>query len=153
MAVYFLDTSAIVKRYVTETGSGWVMSLCDPAAGHTILIAQATQAEAVAALCRKAYHGAISVADRDRTITIFRRDVRRSYQLERITNAIYIRAGELCRPHNLRAYDAIQLACALTARDRLAALGLSPIFVCADSLLLGFATAEGLGVENPNTYP
>ncbi len=31
MAIYFLDTSAIVKRYIAERGQGWVLSLCDPA--------------------------------------------------------------------------------------------------------------------------
>jgi predicted nucleic acid-binding protein len=132
--MYFLDTSALIKRYVAEIGSGWVMSLCDPVSGNTILISQATQAEAVAALCRKARLGAISV-------------------LERVTSASYIRAGNLCRAHNLRAYDAVQLSCALTARDKLAALGLSPIFVCADAVLLSVAVAEGLGVEDPSSHP
>jgi uncharacterized protein len=154
MAVFFLDTSAIVKRYVAEVGSGWVMALCDPRAGHTILISQATQAEAAAALCRKAFYGAISAVDRDRTIAIFRRDVRRTYRLERVTNAICVRAGDLCRSHNLRAYDAVQLACALTAREKFATIGLpAPVFVTADTELLGFATAEGLGVDDPNSHP
>lgn len=30
MSVYFLDSSALVKRYVAEIGSGWVVSLCNP---------------------------------------------------------------------------------------------------------------------------
>jgi hypothetical protein len=29
MAIYFLDTSAIVKRYITEPGQARVLSLCD----------------------------------------------------------------------------------------------------------------------------
>lgn len=31
MADYFFDSSALVKRYVRESGSGWVTSLFDPA--------------------------------------------------------------------------------------------------------------------------
>ena len=30
MTTYFLDTSAIVKRYVLEQGQAWILSLCDP---------------------------------------------------------------------------------------------------------------------------
>jgi hypothetical protein len=77
----------------------------------------------------------------------------RSYVLERVTSATYIRAGNLCQAHNLRAYDAVQLSCALTAREKLAALGLSPIFVCADAVLLGIAAMEGLSVEDPGSHP
>lgn len=153
MAVYFLDTSALVKRYVAETGSVWVTALCTPLAGHTIIISQAALVEAVAMLCRKARDGTISPHDRDRLIAVFRRDVRRSYGLERVTTAIYTRAGDLCRMHRLRAYDAIQLACALTLRDRSVALGVSPFFVSADTALLSFAAAEGLATDNPESHP
>jgi len=30
MALYFLDTSAIVKRYFPEKGHVWIANLCDP---------------------------------------------------------------------------------------------------------------------------
>lgn len=153
MAVYFLDSSAVVKRYVAETGSAWMGALCDPAAGHTVVISQAALVEVVAALCRKARDGTISPQDRNLSIAIFRRDARRSYGAERATNAVYTRAGDLCRTHRLRAYDAIQLACALTLRDRIAPLGVAPIFVSADAGLLGFAAAEGLATENPDNFP
>ena len=33
MAVYFFDSSALVKRYAQETGSAWVEILTDPQAG------------------------------------------------------------------------------------------------------------------------
>jgi uncharacterized protein len=99
MAAYFFDTSALVKRYVAEAGTAWVTALCDPAAGHTIVISQAALVEAVATLCRKARDGTISVQERDRSITVFRRDVRRTYSVERVTTAVYSRAGDLCRTH------------------------------------------------------
>ncbi|MEG4984838.1 hypothetical protein QUB08_03510 [Microcoleus sp. BR0-C5] len=31
MTIYFVDSSALVKRYINEIGSAWVLSLCDPA--------------------------------------------------------------------------------------------------------------------------
>ena len=50
MAVYFLDTSAIVKRYVLETGTAWVQALTAPAAGNVHCLARITRPEAVAAI-------------------------------------------------------------------------------------------------------
>ncbi len=34
MAAFFLDTSALAKRYVIETGSGYVINLTDPKVGN-----------------------------------------------------------------------------------------------------------------------
>jgi hypothetical protein len=42
MAVYFFDSSALVKRYIAETGSGWVSGLTDPTAGNINFIAGIT---------------------------------------------------------------------------------------------------------------
>jgi predicted nucleic acid-binding protein len=36
MAVYFLDSSAIVKRYVNEMGTTWLLSVLDPTEGDSI---------------------------------------------------------------------------------------------------------------------
>ena len=67
---------------------------------------------------------------------------------------IYTAAGNLCRTHRLRAYDAVQLACALALREQTRANKLpDPIFVCADNNLLSIASAEGLDIDNPNNYP
>ena len=42
MGTYFLDTSAIVKRYIpAEQGYAWVAALCHPAQGHKLFISQA----------------------------------------------------------------------------------------------------------------
>jgi predicted nucleic acid-binding protein len=35
MTHYFLDTSALVKRYIAEEGTAWVQTLHKPEAGHT----------------------------------------------------------------------------------------------------------------------
>ena len=44
---YFLDSSALVKRYVPEVGTVWVRALAAPTAGHILMIAQVTPAEIV----------------------------------------------------------------------------------------------------------
>jgi len=154
MATYFLDTSAIIKRYIFEQGQAWILSLCNPAQGHDLYISQAALVEVVAAICRRAREKSISITERDWLITAFRQDSEQSYNIWPVTTDLYTSAGDLCRSHRLRAYDAVQLACTLALRQyTLANQAPDPIFVCADAGLLDIADVEGLRVENPNTYP
>jgi predicted nucleic acid-binding protein len=154
MAFYFLDTSAIVKRYVLEPGHVWIATLSDPTTGNDLVIAETAIVEVVATLCRKAREAAITEAERDRLIGEFQNDAASGYVIRNVTRDIYLRAGALCRVYTLRAYDAVQLACALAIHDDALVSGSpSPTFVCADNQLLGFASAEGLSTKNPNDYP
>jgi len=154
VGTFFLDTSAIVKRYCLERGRSWVRSLCNPLQDHDLFISQAALVEVVTAFCRKAYLREISIIQRDEFIDAFRTDCESSYTVESVTDAIYIAAGNLCRMHNLRAYDAVQLSCALNIHKKsLAEQEPSPIFVCADKRLVEFACAEGIAADNPENHP
>jgi predicted nucleic acid-binding protein len=94
------------------------------------------------------------MAERDTLIDIFRQDSQLAYDVWPVTTAIYISAGNLCRSHKLRAYDAVQLACALSVRDdALTSHVTAPLFVCADIGLISVAMDEGFSVENPSNYP
>ncbi len=158
MAMYFLDSSAIVKRYFQEPGHEWIETLHDPNQGHVLYIAQAALVEVVASICRKAREQDMPLEERNTTIDDFRRDVRSSYSVWVVDNALYTAAGDLCRTHRLRAYDAIQLACTLAVRED--AFASQPpeaepadvIFVSADRGLLMLALAEGFNIEDPNNY-
>ncbi len=156
MPTYFLDTSALVKRQVPETGHVWVRSLCNPRSGNVIVISEATLVEVVATLCRMARENPprLSVTDRDRFIARFYQQALQRYVVVDLNRQILVRAASLCQTHPLRAYDAVQLACALTRRDDdLAAGEPAPIFVSADVNLLAVASTEGLTAENPNDHP
>lgn len=158
MGQYFLDTSALVKRYINdEPGHAWVSALCDPGAGNILLIAEATLVEVVATFCRmgRSAPPRLAVAQRDALIALFRQhDTQQGYYVVPVDRALYTRAGDLCAAHPLRAYDAVQLACALTARDDALRAGVAgPTFVCADTALLSMAAAEGMVTENPNSHP
>ena len=153
MGIYFLDSSAIAKRYVPEQGRSWILTLCDPAQGHELYLSQATLVEVVAAMCRRAREQSITITDRDRLINIFRHDCQNSYNILLITDSICTFAGDLCRSYNLRAYDAVQLACALRLHEEaLATQSTVPIFVSADIKLINFAAAEGMGADDPNNH-
>lgn len=155
MARYFLDTSALIKRYVNdEPGHAWVSALFAPGATHVFIIAEVALVEVVATFCRMARGtpARLSRENRDALIALFREhDVRQNYVVVQARRAIFERAANLCNTYPLRAYDAVQLACALQARDDAAVVSTAaPIFVCADETLLAAARAEGLAVENPN---
>ncbi len=155
MATYFLDTSALVKRQLPEVGHAWVRALCNRRSGHTIVISEAAIVEVIASLCRMARETPprLSSTNRDRFIARFQQQIRRRYVVVDLNRTILTRAATLCRTHPLRAYDAVQIACALTRRDDDLATGNpAPIFVCSDANLLAVAQAEGCAVENPNAH-
>jgi uncharacterized protein len=153
VSTYFLDTSAVVKRYFLEQGHDWIADLCDPAQEHRLYISQAALVEVVATICRKAREQSIADEERDSLINTFRQDCQSAYIIWPVTTAIYIAAGNLCRSYRLRAYDAVQLACVLALRDETVASETPvPIFICADNGLLETALAEKLNIENPNNY-
>jgi predicted nucleic acid-binding protein len=51
--IYYFDSSGLVKRYVSEVGSNWVISLTDPAAGNRIYVANITGVEVPAAINKR----------------------------------------------------------------------------------------------------
>ncbi len=88
MAVYYLDTSALVKRYVQEAGTAWVLVLTNPASGHDIYVARVTGPEMVAASFRKARRREIALADALRAAENFKSDFRKQYQVVEITGGL-----------------------------------------------------------------
>ena len=56
---YFIDTSAITKRYITEIGSVWVDQNLRVTSGNTIFVLDITAVEFVSALTRRAKGGLI----------------------------------------------------------------------------------------------
>jgi predicted nucleic acid-binding protein len=149
VAVYFLDTSAAVKRYVQETGTGWIRNLADPAAGHFFYVARITEVEMMAAIARRGRDGSLSLAQAGAALSQFRRDFAQDYRIAEITIPLLRHAAQLADTHVLRAYDAVQLAAALEIQRQDPTLTL----VAADGDQNTAALAEGLPVEDPNTHP
>lgn len=113
MAVYVVDSSALVKRYVRENGTAWVRGLTDPAAGHTLYIAGITGVEVVSALTRQTRGGALAPTDAALALTQFRHDFAHQYQTVDLTPRLIARAMDLTETHALRGYDAVQCAVAV----------------------------------------
>lgn len=153
MAIYFFDSSAIVKRHVVKTGTSWVHSLTDVQAGHEIYLARITEVEAVSAITRRKRRGDISSADAAAIITDIRDDFALEYQVITVTDNHIADAVGLAITYGLRGYDAVQLAVALQLNNDALNLSLTAaILVSADDELNAAASAEGCSVENPNNY-
>lgn len=154
MAGFFCDSSAIVKRYVNETGSNFVDGLADVQSGNILLLARIKRVEAVAAIARRLKNGSVTAADAQSAVAAFQHDLTNNYFTVEITPVLLSVAMNLATKHALRGYDAVQLAAALEANDERAANGLPSLtLVSADMELNAAAQAEELNVENPNNYP
>jgi len=154
MSHFYLDSSAIAKRYLTEVGSTWVKNIADPVADNLIILAEITHVEVAAAIAAKhrAPNG-ISLSMRDRIVNLLALHCDTEYELITISKAIMDRAIDLTQNHRLRGYDAIQLATALDVNASLNSAGLSGLrFVAADKDLLAAAQATGLLTDDPNTH-
>jgi uncharacterized protein len=149
VADYFLDSSAIVKRYVLETGTAWVRTLAAPATGNFLYLARITEVEVASALARRRGQPGLSVAQARGALGLFRQDFAQDYRIAEMTVPLLRQAALLADVHALRGYDAVQLAAALDVRLQVPTL----ILVSADDELNAAATAEGLPVENPNMHP
>jgi predicted nucleic acid-binding protein len=152
---YFLDTSALVKRYVPEIGSDWILSITDPATDNHLAISQITWVEVHSALARRLRDGSLSAQRFDLIVQKVREDFENEYRVIDVDRTLIETATELVMQHPLRAYDSVQLASAL--RFQSTTLLSQPetrlIFISADNRLLDIAQSEGLATDNPNNYP
>ena len=149
MADYFLDASAIVKRYLQEPGTARVRTQAASASGNFIYLARITEVEVTAAIARRRGQPGFDVAQANGALALFRQDLAQDYRIAEITVSLIRQAALLADTHALRGYDAVQLAAALAVRLQVPTL----ILVSGDGDLNKAAAAEGLPVENPNVYP
>lgn len=154
MAVYFFDTSAIVKRYVIEVGTAWVRAVADPAAGHSLYLCRITAVELTSAVTRRQRGSAIPANDAALILAAFRQDFALQYRIVELTPTLLDSAVIIAESYGLRAYDAVQLAVASELHGQRNAAGMSPLtLVSADQELNSAATLIGLTVEDPTTHP
>jgi len=151
VTLYYFDTSALLKMYVTETGSSWVQTLL--AARPTIFISQLTLIEVACAFARRHREGILNEEKYARLLISFDYDARYTYQVMDLLPITIDTAKQLAYKQPLRAYDAIQLATAWLIQQELSQTkDFNLTFLSADQRLLTIAQAEGLAVDNPNLY-
>jgi predicted nucleic acid-binding protein len=134
---YFLDTSALVKRYLAEPGSDRVRALFR--LRRDVAVARIAFAELAAAVARQYREGAITEAARDAALDRIQGDFSRFTVVE-VRPAILARVPALVVRWPLRGYDAVQLASAMA----LHAAGVAVDFWSTDRRLLEAAHGEGV---------
>lgn len=150
MSVYFLDSSALAKRYLPELGSDWICQILSPSAGNEATVSRITPVEVTSAVVRRMRGGSLTQDQADSILSQFKEDVVSEFVTLEITPAVLDEAIGLVVKHRLRAYDSVQLATACELKRQMSGLELADFrFVSADSELNSAAASEGLDVENP----
>jgi len=150
---FYLDTSALVKNYIAETGSDWIRALLR-APKVRIFTSLLTSIEATCTFARRQREGTLSPDDYADILSIFDYHFIYRYTVVDVNAEVLSAARSLANRHPLRVYDAVQLASAWLIHQDLRDNNAPPLtFVCADENLLIAAHAEGLLTENPNEHP
>lgn len=154
--LYYLDTSALTKLYLTEPGSRklarWFGSRIHGFLPSVELwVSRLGFPEVVSAIVRRRNTGTLTPAAARRLWLQAFNDFylpKSPYAIIDPVQSIVHHAALLVAGHGLRGYDAVHLASALRLQNILA-LGTSVVFVSADQRLNRAATAERLSVADP----
>ncbi len=144
MRYFYLDTSALAKRYAPETGSETVDSIINNKE-HVIVIGNIAITEIYSALSKKLRTSEISRLDMLAAVYRFEKDIsENAYRFIEIDNDIITATKHLILAYpGLRAYDSLHLALAVELFE------LNPTVVASDTVLLETCRSEGLKVLNP----
>jgi predicted nucleic acid-binding protein len=149
LALYYLETSALVKLYVYESGTERLLGLTASDAGHRFAILSLAQVEFRSAIRRRQRGGEIPDHAADGLIESFRRHSEGKFLIQSFSDSLLDVALALIDSYPLKGYDAVQLAGYLMLRSISGTE--EPTFVCADKVLLSAARNEGCPVLDPSS--
>lgn len=147
MALYYLETSALVKLYIREPGTERLLELAAHVKGNRLAILALARVELRSAVRRRERNGEIARSIARQLLELFQRHVEARFVTQPINDFVLDTADGLIDRYALRAFDAIQLAGFLACQN---SAGTDvPTFVCADAELLSAATREGCITLDP----
>lgn len=138
--IVYLDASALVKKYIEETGSTEVDSLIDQAivVGTSLI----SRAEVSAAVAKTVRTETIPQDEANFALNAFRTEWADLLRIE-ITETTVARADSLAWQHGLRGYDAVHLAAAIIWQETI----MEPVTLATfDRQLWHSGRASGLAV-------
>ncbi|HAV10660.1 MAG TPA: hypothetical protein DCX22_03470 [Dehalococcoidia bacterium] len=150
MAVFYLETSALLKRYRTERGTELLDELFNSKRDYEILTTSYFTSLEVTSVATRLLKGE-TITKRSYQLLLghLSYDMRQLVILQPISDFILSKALNLIMDHTLRAPDAIQLATACMLKSTI--VGQPLYFICADSKLRGACADSDLTVLNPES--
>jgi predicted nucleic acid-binding protein len=147
VALYYLETSALVKLYVREPGTDRVLALADRSNENRLAILALSKIEFRSAVRRREKDREIPAHVANHLLDAFDRHLQGRFVTQMVTDFVLDIACTFVDRHALRAFDAIQLA----GYEVLKGSGGSdiPVFVCSDQRLLTSAKQEGIPILDP----
>ncbi len=143
MTFLYLDTSALLKRYVAEQGSDEVVAVM--ARADAAVMSLVTRTEVSAAIVKAVRRRVLDDDGGRRAHRKFLHEWPDFWRMP-VTDTLVARADTLTWDHGLRAYDAIQLASALHCQETIAAIGADALFATFDLQLRDAALEAGLDI-------
>jgi predicted nucleic acid-binding protein len=150
---FFLDASALAKRYALEVGTPLINHLLTSVPLNRLYLFNVGIAEVQSLLVRKKNAGLLLPADYSQALVELGAEIVYSKMVPKLVagNALVPTALPLIEAHSINATDAIVLRLALNTAIRLRIVGHDLIVVASDQRLLRAAQAEGLLTFNPET--
>ena len=145
--LYYLDSSALVKLYIRETGTDRMLALAARKAGHQLVVLSLAQVEVRSAFRKRQRAGEMGNRLADELLVAFQRHLESKFLRQGLTDSILDLACEMLDHHRLTSFDAIQLAGYFAVK--ISAGTNPPVFASADRELLEAAHAEGIPVFDP----
>ena len=127
---YFVDSSALVKRYVQEAGTTWVRGITRHTRSTPVYIARIGAVEVTSAVARRRKGRTLTRPRASSILRRFRQHLAGRYIVVEVTPALLDDAMRLANAHALRAYDAVQLSVALEVSRIYHAAGSNPVTWC-----------------------
>lgn len=145
MAFYYLDTSAIVKRYRVELGTDVIDELLGSQVGdERFYVSQFAILEITSRIMRLVKGGQLTQDLGNQILARFWLEGFRFFPLDDLT---FQQAVLVAERHELRAGDAVQLASAIRISDL--TQGATLVFVSSDKELLDAANGHGFTTLDP----
>lgn len=153
MNYFFLDASALVKRYTPETGKAsvdYLFAQAEPARMSCLMLGGA---EVTAALVRKRNSGVISPGVFNAAMFQLRAEILDEANFPKLAsdNSFINLSLPVIEKHSISAIDAILLKTALDLASQFRTAGDDLVLVAADQRLLKAAQAEGLTTYDPES--
>jgi predicted nucleic acid-binding protein len=150
---FYLDASALAKRYVPETGSAQLDQILDTVVANRIYVLNIGPGEVLSVLVRKRNAGILSKADFAQALASFDAEMLRGAAIKKasVTSRLVTASFPLIVAHSINSTDALTLRSALALARRLRIAGNDLVLVASDQRLLGAATVEGLITFNPES--